>query len=180
MDNPQPRPQPDGTRRMGGFMIHAAWIAALLLLTLLFNDVLDRQQNPNRDLAAYRAHDSSGGPLEVVLQRDRGGHYVAPGFINGEPVRFLVDTGATELSVPIDVAERLGLRRGRPSWVSTANGTITVFDTTLEEVALGPIVMRNVPGHINPAMPGDTVLLGMSFMRDLELVQKNGTLTLRQ
>lgn len=163
-------------QRTGLTMIFLAFAAFLGLLTLLFSDLLDRQDNPNRDLQSYRA----GGPAEVVLQGDRRGHYIAPGLINGESVRFLIDTGASEISVPSDVAARLGLSRGRAGFASTANGTVTVYDTRLLEVALGGIVLNNVRAHINPGMEGETVLLGMSFMRDLELVQRDGTLTLRQ
>lgn len=168
--------QPDNTqRRTGQAMIYLAFMVMLGLLTLLFGDLLDRQANPNRNLQS-----SIDGPREVVLQSDRLGHYVAPGLINGRPVRFLLDTGASQVSVPAGLAARLGLRRGRPGLVSTANGTATVYDTLLDEVALGGIVLRDVRAHINPGMQGNTVLLGMSFMRDLELIQRDGTLTLRQ
>ena len=157
-------------------MIYGAWLLLLLLLSLFFQNWLEREQNPNRDLAAVDVD----GPREVVLRRARGGHYVAPGFINGEPVTFLIDTGASDVNIPQSVAERIGLRRGYPQTAHTANGYITVYDTVADEVRLGNIALRQVPASINPNMPGDTVLLGMSFMKNLELVQKNNTLTIRQ
>ena len=156
-------------------MIYMAWILLIGLVTLFFGKILDWQQNPNQGLEY-----SATGPREVVLTRNRGGHYVAPGVINGEPVRFLLDTGATQVSIPQEVANRIGLLRGRPSLVSTANGTITVYDTRLNDVGLGNIVLHDIGAHINPHMLGDTVLLGMSFMKHLELVQRGDTLTLRQ
>ena len=55
-----------------------------------------------------------------------------------------------------------------------------MYDTVADEVRLGNIVLRQVRASINPHMLGDTVLLGMSFMKNLELVQKGDTLTIRQ
>ena len=60
----------------------------------------------------------------------------------------------------------------------TANGVISVYATRLDRVQLGGIEQRNVPASINPFMADDTVLLGMSFMQHLELVQRDGQLTL--
>lgn len=171
MNNPEHTPQ-----RIGKVMIYLAWLLLLGLLSLFFHNALEREENPNRDLAVY-SNQSAGG---VVLQRNRSGHYVAPGFINGQAVRFLLDTGATEISIPGKTAQRLGLKRGRPGRASTANGIITVYDTLLERVRLGNIALGNVRAHINPHMGGETVLLGMSFMKHLEMVQKGDTLTLRQ
>ena len=62
----------------------------------------------------------------------------------------------------------------------TANGVVTTYRTRLTSVALGTIAISNVRAHINPGMTGDEVLLGMSFLRDLELTQREGLLTLRQ
>lgn len=156
-------------------MWFAAWISLLAVLVMGFNTWLDHQYNPNRNLATV-ATDTGG---EVVLQRNRAGHYVAPGLINGQPVQFLIDTGATRISVPLELAKRLGLHRGYATQVTTANGIATVYDTQLDEVSLGSIRIRNVPGNINPGMPSDMVLLGMSFMKNLEFIQHGDTLTLR-
>lgn len=171
MNNPERAQQ-----RIGKVMIYLAWLLLLGLLTVLFGNALDLERNPNRDLAAYRAE----GPREVVLKRDRAGHYVAPGLINGRPVRFLLDTGATRVSLPASVAEGLGLRQGRAVMVGTANGMATAYETVLDRVSLGNIALNHVTAYITPTMPGDTVLLGMSFMKHLELNQRDGILTLRQ
>jgi aspartyl protease family protein len=161
--------------RAGRLMWFAAWLSLLAVLVIGFDSWLERQHNPNAELLVV----DTDGPAEVVLQRSRSGHYIAPGRINGEAVQFLVDTGATRISVPLSLAQRLGLKQGYASRATTANGIVTVYDTQLQEVRLGSIVLRNVPGNINPGMPGDTVLLGMSFMKDLELVQRGDTLTLK-
>jgi aspartyl protease family protein len=148
------------------------WMLFLGSLTLFFNGYLQQQNNPNYNLVA-------GQQQQVTLQRNRSGHYVAPGFINGQSVSFLLDTGATHMSVPADVARSIGLRAGRPTQVSTANGVVQVYQTVLDSVQLGGIEMRNVQASINPYMPDDTVLLGMSFMKQLDMIQQQGTLTLK-
>ncbi|MFW1676867.1 retropepsin-like aspartic protease family protein [Pontibacter sp. JAM-7] len=159
-------------RKIGRGMWILTWVILLGLLYVYFDQYLADRHNPNRHLNA-------NGHGEVVLQRNRAGHYIAPGTINGVAVRFLLDTGATSVSIPQQVAERIGLKRGTRYQVRTASGTADVYTTELDHIELGGISLDNIRAHINPHMAGDTVLLGMSFMQHLELVQKGDTLTLR-
>lgn len=169
------RRDPDRVRRrLAGGMHYLSWLVLLALLTAYFNDFIGDRRHPNRHLALVE-----DGPGEVILQRNRAGHYVAPGRINGEPVTFLLDTGATRVSVPAALAERLGLERGREQQSLTANGVISVYATRLDSVQLGGIRLHDVAASINPHMSDRTVLLGMSFMQHLELIQRDGQLTLR-
>ncbi len=165
------------TRTIGRGMMFAGWIVLLILLTLLFNNWLDRQHNPNDKVLTET---TAGGMIEVVLDRNRMGHYLASGEINGQPVTFLLDTGATDISIPAFLADRLGLEKGAPRRYQTANGTITTYGTRLASVRLGGIERHNVRAHINPGMRQGEVLLGMSFLKHLELVQRGKRLTLRQ
>jgi aspartyl protease family protein len=174
MSEQRQQPDSDQLRRgLAHWMHHLTWAALLFLLTLFFNDFIADRRNPNRNLSL-----TSQSAGEVVLQRNRDGHYIAPGLINGEPVTFLLDTGATQVSVPEALAEKIGLERGRRQQTMTANGVISVHSTRLESVRLGGIELRNVAASINPHMAGDTVLLGMSFMQHLDMVQRAGTLRL--
>jgi aspartyl protease family protein len=168
-------PQTDNGQRLGKGMIIAAWVLLLLLLTWFFNDRLDAQRNPNRQLASA----TTGAVPEVRLERNRFGHYVASGTINGQPVEFMLDTGATDVSIPAAVADRIGLQRGRRAWYQTANGTIAAWQTTLDEVQLGPLRLGPVAASINPKGGDDAVLLGMSFLRQLDFSQQGNTLTLK-
>jgi len=164
-----------GQRRLGRTMIALAWLAALGIMSLWFADYLDRQANPNRNVAVQR-----DGTAELVLKRNRAGHYLTPGTINGQPVNFLLDTGATQVSVPAAKGEQLGLRAGRPITVVTANGTATAYATVIDEIAFGPFVLRDVQGGLNPGMAADEdALLGMNVLRHLEFTQRGDTLILR-
>lgn len=163
-------------RRLGTGMIALAWVLVLGLLTAYFGGWLDEQHNPNQ----YVAGQTVDGVREIALRQNRYGHYVATGTINDHPVQFMLDTGATAVSVPANVAKRLGLNRGVAQSVQTANGVITTYATRLDRVDLGNIVLRNVPANINPRMHSNEVLLGMSFLRGLEFTQRDGTLTIRQ
>lgn len=137
-----------------------------------FDAFLAHRDHPNRDLRT----EAPSGP--VVLQANRGGHYVAPGTINGEPVTFLVDTGATAVAIPAGLADRLGLRRGARINVATAAGPATAYRTRIDRLQLGGIQARGVRATINPAMDGSGVLLGMTFLRHLDFRQRDGKLIL--
>jgi aspartyl protease family protein len=162
--------------RLGRWMIFATWVGVLVLLTLGFSEWLEYDYNPNRDPASGEGARSG----EVVLVRNRGGHYVASGVINGQPVVFLVDTGASDVSVPGELARELGLPRGAPLAMQTAGGLVTGYATRLDSVRLGDIELKDVRASINPHAGDLEVLLGMSFLRQLELVQRGDRLTLRQ
>jgi len=164
-------------RRLGKGMLVAAWVLALGLLTLFFNGVLERQYNPNQQLNSVTTPDE---PHEVVLVRNKYGHYVATGEINGEAVVFLLDTGATDVAIPDTLARRLNLKRGAQFIANTANGQVKSWRTRLERINLGGIELTNVRASILPSMGGDEVLLGMSFLKQLELVQRGETLTIRR
>lgn len=172
------QPQQQGTRGIGRGMLLAAWVLGLALLTLLFDGELRDMVNPNRDPTGLIAED---GVREVVLQRNAQGHYVANGRINGQPVTFLLDTGATDVAVPEELAQRLNLARGGGGFSQTANGVVAVWRSRLDAVQLGPIQLREVAASIVPGMAGSgPVLLGMSFLKQLEMRQQGNSLTLRQ
>lgn len=164
------------TAHLGRWMYVAFWLVVLGLLTLFFNNWYERQQNPNRQLETRATADYS----EISLERNRYGHYVASGRINGYDVVFLLDTGASDVSIPQHIADRLDLEPGRRIPYQTANGIAYGYATQLDRVALGGIELHNVRGHINPNMDSDKILLGMSFLKNLEFTQRGQTLTLRQ
>ncbi|MEM7016917.1 MAG: TIGR02281 family clan AA aspartic protease [Pseudomonadota bacterium] len=166
-----------GQRNLGKGMILVGWLCLLGVLTLFFSDRLDQRYNPNQNLSGQQLED---GSRVVELKSSRGGHYVASGSINGVTANFLLDTGATTVSVPEHIARTMGLERGAPIMMSTANGTATAYMTTLDSVRLGNIELNGVRATINPNTEFDEILLGMSFLRHLEFTQRGDTLKLRQ
>jgi aspartyl protease family protein len=164
-------------KRMGLTMHFLAWFVLLGLGFFFFKDLLQNQYNPNQNLSTRQ---SSEGTKEVVLQRNRFGHYVTAGEINGKPVTFMLDTGATGVAIPTDVASRLGLKHGRAYRTQTANGMGTSYSATLEEVSVGGIELTNIAAGITPGLRTEEVLLGMSFLKHIEFTQRGDTLTLRQ
>nr|WP_324733150.1 TIGR02281 family clan AA aspartic protease [Pseudomonas sp. IT1137] len=167
---------PAAGRRVGRVMLVLAWGAALLLATHFFGKWEERRDNPNQ--APQSEH--VDGYIEVRLLSSRGGHYLLGGQINGVSVTLLLDTGATAVAVPAALAERLGLARGAPVQIRTANGTVIGYRTRLVSLQLGEIQLRDVAALITPGMDGDEVLLGMSALKQLEFTQRDGTLVLRQ
>jgi aspartyl protease family protein len=164
--------QGSSAQQMGRAMIYLAWLLLLGLLTLFFSDMLEQQHNPNQNLLSSKQAD------HVVLQRNRSGHYIADGRINGEVVRFLVDTGATDVAIPAALAQRLKLKKGRQSVSRTANGDAATYTTQLDSVDLGGLVQYGVRASILPGMLGTEVLLGMSYLKHLELIQRGDVLML--
>lgn len=153
-----------GVRRTGIGMLLLFWLLFIAAGTWWFHGYVERQRNPNSHLAGAVGE---GEPL--VLERSRGGHFVATGRINGEPVEFLVDTGATYVALPREMAERLGVEPSGGAWFNTANGRVRGELTTLDEVSLGGYVARDVRGSISSGLEGDTALLGMSFLNHFDI-----------
>jgi aspartyl protease family protein len=162
---------------MGKGMLTLAWLIALALLTLIFGRWEERQINPNSEPASEIL---ASGIRQVTLEANRFHHYVSNGSINGRDVVFLLDTGATDVVIPEPVARKLGLKRGAARYAQTANGTIKTFATRLNSLQIGSIELKNVRASINPHMKGDEILLGMSALKQVELIQSGNTLTLRQ
>ncbi len=163
------------TRKLGNTFTWLGWIAGFFLMALLFQKLLDQQNNPNQMVKTI----TGDGFYEIELQRNHYGHYVLNGEINQQEVTFLIDTGATTTSIPEDISDRLGLRKGLSMQVETANGTATAYSTRLDSLSIGLIKFNNVLASINPGFEGDEILLGMNILKNLELVQRGETMIIR-
>jgi aspartyl protease family protein len=119
------------------------------------------------------------GGQRIVLPVNSGGHFFAQGQINGRATQFLVDTGATAVSIGVDEAERLGLayKQGRQIPVNTANGRTTAWLIKLDAVAINGVVAREVDAIVTPA-PMSFVLLGNSFLSRFEMNRNHEQLVL--
>ena len=163
-------------KQLGQGMLIACLVIGLAGLTFFFDELLGLQINPNQNPQSY---EGNNGFREVILQQNRQGHYVTSGVINGVPVTFLLDTGATDVAIPSHIASLAGLVPGTTSQAATANGVINVFETSIDELSIGTIALSNVSASIASNMPGETILLGMSALRQVEFTQRGNTLTLR-
>jgi aspartyl protease family protein len=123
---------------------------------------------------------SSGSRESVTLPADDHGQFVTSGQVNGNHMRFVIDTGATYVAIPASEARRLGidLSHARQGATMTANGPVAVYKVSLDSVTLGGVTLYNVEATVHP-MPGmDVGLLGMSFLNRMEMRREGTTLTL--
>src|SRR5690242_4663757 len=102
----EPSDTPD-TRSLGKVMALCAWILAILLLTLFFN----HWSKFNRFNASVNVV-TINGQQQTILKRNFLNQYKAEGTINGKPVVFLLDTGATDVVIPSKIAKSLNLIHG--------------------------------------------------------------------
>ncbi|GAA5785168.1 retropepsin-like aspartic protease family protein [Chitiniphilus shinanonensis] len=117
---------------------------------------------------------------EVSIPRSPDGHYRLRGEINGLPVVFMVDTGASSITLPAPLAARLDLPRGETLVSQTANGTVEGYATRLDTVTLPGLRLTHVGAGVVPNMPGDEVLLGMNVLGRLEVVMRGERMILRR
>jgi len=114
----------------------------------------------------------------VRIPRDNTGMYRTAGFINGVPVHFLVDTGASQVAMNELTARRVGLQYklyGQKTGVSTASGKSSAWYLKLKKVNVGGVELKQVDALVVKGIGPDEVLLGMSFLRQLTM-QDDGEL----
>jgi len=123
---------------------------------------------------------ASSGAKTVTLVSDSQGHFVSLGAINGAAMRFLVDTGATMVSMDVEAARRAGVNylQGERGMSTTANGVTPVYKVKLDTVQLGDITLNNVDGIVHTSSSLPVVLLGMSFLGRLQMRHEGDTMTL--
>lgn len=118
----------------------------------------------------------------VKLTADGGGHFSTMGSINGRPIKFMVDTGATMVSFSTNTAQQFGidLKRANQGAVSTAGGVVRAYSVTLDNVKVGGISMNYVEASIVDGLPDGFALLGNSFLSRLQMSREGNVLTLTQ
>jgi aspartyl protease family protein len=125
-------------------------------------------------LGQYASSASSSDRQRITLAADARGHFFADGSVDGGPVRFLVDTGASMVALPGSDANRLGIdyRKGPRGIIQTAGGNVIAYRVTLDRVKVGGIELSNVDGVVLE-QGLDIALLGMSFLNRVEM-QRDG------
>ena len=144
-------------------------------------------QGQRRTLAlgtSYRAASVSEGAAagsKVVLAADSQGHFLVSGLINGAAsVRFLVDTGASVVSISTDDARRAGINYlgGQRAYSQTASGLVPIYRVKLDTLKIGDITLYNVDAAVHPGGQLPIGLLGMSFLNRMEMRRDGTMLTL--
>jgi aspartyl protease family protein len=121
------------------------------------------------------------GGNEIILTASHGGHFNTVGQINGKAVSFMVDTGATKVSMGQAEADRLGVdyKSGTRGLAETANGRVPVYAVTLNAVRVGDVEVANVEALVLPAaMPH--ILLGNSFLTRFSMKRENEVMRLEK
>lgn len=136
---------------------------------------------PQRGTVTTKAE--PGAEASVSFRSRSGGHFVVEAVIRGETIRFMVDTGASDVVLTPADAQRIGLHPATLSYTqryNTANGIVLGAPVTLDQVRIGPIVVDTVRASVNQA-PMAGSLLGMTFLNRLSGYEvRDGVLTLRQ
>lgn len=128
--------------------------------------------------ATFSAPEKAGAMIRPV-----NGMYLVPGFINRQPVDFLVDTGATSVAINAKLARKLGINfryEGEQGYSSTASGYAKIYKLKLDSVQIGDIVLNNVEAAVLEGDFPTTALLGMSFLNRVNIKHEGELLVLEK
>ena len=124
---------------------------------------------------------AAGGTDSIYLEADGQGHFLTTGNVNGASVRFLVDTGATFVSIGMSDARRMGIdvSDGVPGVSQTANGVSRIWRVRLDTLKVGDVVVHGVDAAVH-ANDLPVALLGMSFLNRMEMTREGTRLVLKK
>ncbi|SMC23860.1 aspartyl protease family protein [Andreprevotia lacus DSM 23236] len=151
------------------------WLSVIGILFFGARLVLERQATPPSSFS------SENGQRTLLLQRANDGHFRVKGKINGQEVVFLMDTGATTVTLDTKLASTLGLPVGQKVTSQTANGTVEGFETRIPLLQFGGYTLQSVPAMVVPEL-GDEMLMGMNVISrfDVSLSRDEMKLTARK
>lgn len=123
--------------------------------------------------------DANSSP-SVTLYANAQGHFLSECFINGMPLKFLLDTGATTVALNSGDAKyaKIDYKRGTPVLVNTANGVVTAYRVTIDSLKIGGITLSQVEGSVLEGGSPSVVLLGMSALKRLDMKRQDIAMTL--
>ncbi|MDD4977044.1 MAG: TIGR02281 family clan AA aspartic protease [Gallionella sp.] len=112
----------------------------------------------------------------LVLRQQGNGHYMVTGAVNGKPLNFIVDTGASAISLPRDLAYMANMSCTEQIKVQTANGSSSACMGIISKLKIGPYLLRDVPAFMAPNL--NQPLLGMNVLQRFRIEQDNGEMRL--
>jgi aspartyl protease family protein len=117
----------------------------------------------------------------ATLTADPGGHFFTTAAINGVPLRLMVDTGATLVTLNSADAKRAGINylAGQKGFLQTANGPVPAYRVKIDTVRLGDLALNNVDGAVVEGnFMGEAGLLGLSFLNRVDMRREGESMTL--
>ena len=161
------------TAQLGALAIAAVWLAVAGVLYLVFDRI---EHNRQASLKPY-ALDSG----DLVIPRQRDGHFHVEGEVNRQPVRFLVDTGASHVSVSQTLATQAGLPAGQSITLHTANGPRQGQLVRSVPVRVGNLVLNDTSVAVGlSGLEPEQALLGQAFLRHFDVEIRRDEMVLRQ
>jgi aspartyl protease family protein len=152
---------------------HLFWIVVWVCLVFAGYLVTERMMAPTPV-----ARPLADGRQEIVIPVSRDGHYYINGAVNGVALRFMIDTGASYVSIGAEFARSAGLPDGVPGYFSTANGTVEGRVVRNQTVKADVFELSGLTVAVMPAHSGEG-LLGQNFLRHFDVTQADGMLRLR-
>ena len=159
----------------------ARLVAALAMLAIVAVAIIDAPPSRAPDLtgaAEVRSTVQADGAIHIKIADNGDGQHVFRGRINGTPVTFVVDRGSSKVSIPLAVANHLKLPLGESHQAASAAGAMRVYETVIDQLDIGGIMMNKVRAAILTELHDDRIFLGMALLRAFELRDKNGELTI--
>lgn len=145
-------------------------------------------ENPQPGIGSVPVREQIGGgsvleaeskPIKTMaIERSPDSHFYVEGTVNGQSVKFLIDTGATAVVLPNTIAKSAKLEVGEIVQAQTANGTANVHTTQIRELRIGNFRFKDVQAFIIDPAAGNIALLGMNVLDNFEISQKKDTMTL--
>ena len=167
-----PTPSIHKTARLGAFAIAAVWLVVAGILYLVFARI---EQNRQASLKPYAL--TTG---ELVIPRQRDGHFYVDGEVNHQPVKFLVDTGASHVSVSKALAQQARLPPGQDITLSTANGQMAGERVQSVPVRAGHLALNDTTVTVGLlGMSPDQALLGQAFLKHFDVEIRRDEMVMR-
>lgn len=152
----------------GHISVLVVWIIVFSVVYLYFNE----RQVPK--VAEVKGNLTRG---EIVIPRSLDGHYYVRGAINGYPIDFMVDTGASIVSISNKISRAANLPSGAPANFSTAGGVVRGEIVSGQTIEAGGIAVNGL--SVSVGIQGEIALLGQNFLRRVDVIQSNDRMILR-